>query len=624
MPARTYMERKGFILQPKFIFIDGRTGATLYSETLREEILYTAQQNTPALSSYFELMDKLIPSFLSTLSTQKIRGTGSSSSSQALFCAAPLPGKTGPFRVTLHSLRARSPVKAPRAGGSVFAIIQSGGRQVKVTPGDVITVDRFEAEPGDEVSIDQVLVLEKDGGEVLAGAPFVANVKVVGVVDGESRGPKIRVFKKKRRKGMRRTKGTAAPTRACGSRTSCLVSIRAASIGQHHGNKKRTGQLTQRARQQFAAPRRQAVRRQRRDRRIDSRAPARTRFRPGLNVGLGKDDTLFAKVDGRVKFEDHGARGRVIIVHPSISRSTSASRRPDDDDCPTNDARVHVCRRSRHPRRGRPRRPGAMSFRREKFVPRGGPDGGDGGTAARLSRRPRQPQHPPQLPFPENLRSRPRRHGEGLEPHRADRRRHRARRCRSGPVVYERRRTTSDVQVADLTTDGERVLIAKGGLGGRATRSSRRRPTARRGGRSRGCPAKKSDLRLHLKLLADVGLVGFPERRQVDAHLAHLGGAAEDRRLSVHDADAESRRRQPLRRSNVRRRRRAGLIEGAHAGHGLGHRFLSHLERTRVLVHVVDVSSATGRDPVEDFDVIARARAVPGRDASGERLRTSR
>jgi large subunit ribosomal protein L21 len=89
----------------------------------------------------------------------------------------------------------------------VFAIIQSGGRQVKVTPGETVTVDRFDAEPGQEVTIDRVLVLEKDGGELLAGAPFVANVKVMGVVDGESRGPKIRVFKKKRRKGFRKTQG---------------------------------------------------------------------------------------------------------------------------------------------------------------------------------------------------------------------------------------------------------------------------------------------------------------------------------------------------------------------------------------------------------------------------------
>lgn len=75
VPVRTYMERKGFILRPKFIFIDGRTGSTLYSETFREEILYSPQQATPALSSYFELMDRLVPSFLSTLSTQKIRGS---------------------------------------------------------------------------------------------------------------------------------------------------------------------------------------------------------------------------------------------------------------------------------------------------------------------------------------------------------------------------------------------------------------------------------------------------------------------------------------------------------------------------------------------------------------------
>jgi hypothetical protein len=75
MPVRTYMERKGFILRPKFVFIDGRTGATLYSESYREEILYNAQQNTPALSSYFELMDRLVPNFLSALSSQKIKGT---------------------------------------------------------------------------------------------------------------------------------------------------------------------------------------------------------------------------------------------------------------------------------------------------------------------------------------------------------------------------------------------------------------------------------------------------------------------------------------------------------------------------------------------------------------------
>jgi len=75
VPVRTYMERKGFVLRPTFIFIDGRTGETLHSETFREEVLYNANQQTPALSSYFELMDRLLPAFLNTLSAQKIKGT---------------------------------------------------------------------------------------------------------------------------------------------------------------------------------------------------------------------------------------------------------------------------------------------------------------------------------------------------------------------------------------------------------------------------------------------------------------------------------------------------------------------------------------------------------------------
>jgi large subunit ribosomal protein L21 len=89
----------------------------------------------------------------------------------------------------------------------MYAIIQSRGRQVKVTPGGVVMVDGTVGEPGAELTLDEVLLVEKDGGEVLAGAPFVANARIVGVVEGEARGPKIRVFKKKRRKGMRRTKG---------------------------------------------------------------------------------------------------------------------------------------------------------------------------------------------------------------------------------------------------------------------------------------------------------------------------------------------------------------------------------------------------------------------------------
>jgi large subunit ribosomal protein L21 len=89
----------------------------------------------------------------------------------------------------------------------VYAIIQSGGRQVKVTPGAIVTLDRVEAEPGTEITSDQVLFFGDDGGAVRAGEPYVPGVRVVATVLGESRGPKIRVFKKKRRKGFRRTKG---------------------------------------------------------------------------------------------------------------------------------------------------------------------------------------------------------------------------------------------------------------------------------------------------------------------------------------------------------------------------------------------------------------------------------
>jgi large subunit ribosomal protein L21 len=89
----------------------------------------------------------------------------------------------------------------------VYAIIQSGGRQIRVTPGATVDVDHFAASAGEEVSVTNVLFVGKDGGEIVVGAPFVSGAKVVAVVEGESRGPKIRVFKKKRRKGMRRTRG---------------------------------------------------------------------------------------------------------------------------------------------------------------------------------------------------------------------------------------------------------------------------------------------------------------------------------------------------------------------------------------------------------------------------------
>jgi large subunit ribosomal protein L21 len=92
----------------------------------------------------------------------------------------------------------------------MYAIIQNGAHQSRVTPGAFVAIDGTLGSPGDQLTIEHVLLVEKDGGEVLTGSPFVANARVAAIVEGAARGPKIRVFKKKRRKGQRNTKGHRA------------------------------------------------------------------------------------------------------------------------------------------------------------------------------------------------------------------------------------------------------------------------------------------------------------------------------------------------------------------------------------------------------------------------------
>jgi large subunit ribosomal protein L21 len=89
----------------------------------------------------------------------------------------------------------------------MFAIVDAGGRQEKVQPGLLMIVDRLDAEPGAEVTFDKVLLVETESGDIMTGAPYVAGASVVGVVEAQSKGRKIRVFKMKRRKQYRRTKG---------------------------------------------------------------------------------------------------------------------------------------------------------------------------------------------------------------------------------------------------------------------------------------------------------------------------------------------------------------------------------------------------------------------------------
>jgi GTP-binding protein len=264
---------------------------------------------------------------------------------------------------------------------------------------------------------------------------------------------------------------------------------------------------------------------------------------------------------------------------------------------------------------------GAMSFRREKFVPRGGPNGGDGGPGGSVYLAAHANLNTLlNFRFQKTFEAGRGGHGEGSN-----------RTGKNGaditldvPVgtqVFQKNEDGDYTLVADLTKETEEILIAKGGLGGqgnaRFATSTNRAPRKAQP----GLPGEEKDLRLQLKLLADVGLVGYPNagKSTIISRISaakpkiadypfttltpNLGvvGLSGDRSFVVADVP--------------------GLIEGAHEGHGLGHRFLSHLERTRVLVHVVDVSSASGRDPVDDFDVITRELAMfPGRDASGERL----
>ena len=250
---------------------------------------------------------------------------------------------------------------------------------------------------------------------------------------------------------------------------------------------------------------------------------------------------------------------------------------------------------------------GCVSFRREKFVPRGGPNGGDGGHGGSVVL-----VASPHLNTLVNFRFHPefhaRRggHGQGSNRHGssgADL----ELQVPVGTVVYRLDpETAATEQVADLTVEGERVLVAQGGRGGRGNAqfatSTNRAP--RRA--EPGYPGEVWALRLQLKLLADVGLVGYPNagKSTLISRISaakpkiadypfttltpHLGvvSLSGDRSFVVADVP--------------------GLIEGAHRGQGLGHQFLRHVERTKVLVYLVDVSSASGRDPGDDLGVIRR------------------
>jgi GTP-binding protein len=243
---------------------------------------------------------------------------------------------------------------------------------------------------------------------------------------------------------------------------------------------------------------------------------------------------------------------------------------------------------------------GILAFRREKFVPRGGPSGGDGG-------------HGGSVIFVANEHYNTLLHFRFNPEHTADRGRHGEGSNRTGrdgadlevpvpvgTIVYN---AATREKIFDFTAAGQRCIVAKGGRGGRGNArfatSTHQAPTEHEDGK----PGELLKLRLELKLLADAGLVGFPNAGK-STLISRLSAArpkiadypfttlepnlgvvqAGDRTFVLADIP--------------------GLIEGAHEGHGLGLHFLRHVERTRLLVHLVDVSEFTGRDPAHDFDVI--------------------
>ena len=249
---------------------------------------------------------------------------------------------------------------------------------------------------------------------------------------------------------------------------------------------------------------------------------------------------------------------------------------------------------------------GALSFRREKFVPRGGPDGGNGarGGSVYLVADPHR-NTLVHFRFTPEFEAQRGGHGEGaLKSGREGK--DLEIKVPVGTLVFVRDPEAPDSaeEFADLIAPGQRVLIAKGGRGGLGNAhfatSTNRAPRKHQPGE----PGEERYLRLQLKLLADVGLVGFPNAGK-STLIARISAARP--KIADYPFTTLTPNLGVVTMSDERSFVVAdvpGLIEGAHDGHGLGHQFLRHIERTKVLIHLVDVSGASGRDPVEDFDTI--------------------
>jgi GTP-binding protein len=244
---------------------------------------------------------------------------------------------------------------------------------------------------------------------------------------------------------------------------------------------------------------------------------------------------------------------------------------------------------------------GCVSFRREKYVPRGGPDGGDGGDGGDIIITADRNLHTLiDLRYQQHYRADRGGHGEGSNKHGKD-----GEDCRIrvpvGTIVKD---ADSKLILEDLNEDGKSFVVVKGGKGGRGNtrfKSSTNRAPRRA---QKGLPGEEKWLYLELKLLADISIIGFPNagkstliskisaaKPKISDYpfttlTPNLGVVRVGEYISFVVADIP------------------GLIEGAHEGKGLGIRFLKHIERTKLLLHLIDMSAGEGRDPINDFNII--------------------
>src|SRR5215468_10930194 len=258
---------------------------------------------------------------------------------------------------------------------------------------------------------------------------------------------------------------------------------------------------------------------------------------------------------------------------------------------------------------------GCLAFRREKYVPRGGPSGGDGGRGGDVVLVADEHENTLlHLRFNPEHKAERGRHGEGSNRTGAEGRSIEVA-VPVGTVIYD---DATGERLFDFTEPGQIFRVARGGRGGRGNArfvtSTHQAPTEHEPGR----PGEEKRLRLELKLLADVGLVGFPNagKSTLISRISAARPKIADYPFTTLEPNLGVVQLTDYKSFVVADI--PGLIEGAHLGHGLGIQFLRHIERTRLLAHLVDVSESSGREPVHDFEVILQELAAFSEDLAGK------